>query len=50
MANDSAYGRHLDVNGRRKWRSQGGYPTLIHGGLSILEVAVPFIELRRHPG
>lgn len=33
----SAHGRHLYVNGRRKWKSQGGYPTLTHGGLSILE-------------
>jgi len=35
------------VLGRRKWKSQGGYPTLAHGGLSILEVAVPFIEISR---
>ena len=33
--------------GRRKWKSQGGYPTLTHGGLSLLEVAVPFIELEK---
>ena len=33
------------VLGRRKWKSPGGYPTLAHGGLSLLEVAVPFIEL-----
>jgi hypothetical protein len=44
---DGAHGRHLYVNGRRKWKSQGGYPTLTHGGLSVLEVAVPFIELIR---
>lgn len=42
---DSKHGRHLFVNGRRKWKSAGGYPTLTHGGLSVLEVAVPFIEL-----
>ena len=36
--------------GRRKWKSQGGYPTLTHGGLSLLEVAVPFIELSRVGG
>lgn len=36
--------------GRRKWRSPGGYPTLAHGGLSLLEVAVPFIELSRAGG
>jgi hypothetical protein len=33
--------------GRRKWRSAGGYPTLAHGGLSLLEVAVPFIEISK---
>ncbi len=43
----SAYGQRRYVLGRRKWKSQGGYPTLTHGGLSILEVAVPFIELSR---
>ncbi|MDW5376404.1 hypothetical protein R6258_05675 [Halomonas sp. HP20-15] len=47
MAIDSEHGRHLYVNGRRKWKSQGGYPTLAHGGLSVLEVTVPFIELSR---
>lgn len=36
--------------GRRKWKSPGGYPTLTHGGLSLLEVAVPFIELSRTGG
>ncbi len=36
--------------GRRKWKSQGGYPTLTHGGLSLLEVAVPFVELSRAGG
>ncbi len=44
---------HADATfalGRRKWKSQGGYPTLTHGGLSLLEVAVPFIELSRPGG
>ena len=44
---------HADATfalGRRKWKSQGGYPTLTHGGLSLLEVAVPFIELSRASG
>ncbi len=36
--------------GRRKWKSPGGYPTLTHGGLSLLEVAVPFVELSRAGG
>jgi hypothetical protein len=44
---ESAHGNHLFVNGRRKWKSAGGYPTLTHGGLSILEVAVPFIEISK---
>lgn len=35
------------VLGRKKWKSQGGYPTLTHGGLSILEVAVPFLEISK---
>jgi len=43
----SRHGKHLFVNGRRKWKSAGGYPTLTHGGLSVLEVAVPWIELSR---
>ena len=38
------------VLGRRKWRIRGGFPTLAHGGLSLLEVAVPFIELSRPSG
>jgi len=41
------HGRNRFVLGRRKWSVQGGYPTLAHGGLSVLEVAVPFIEISR---
>ena len=44
---DTPHGKHAFVLGRRKWKSPGGYPTLTHGGLSLLEVAVPFIELSR---
>lgn len=44
---DSPHGSHLLALGRRKWRSQGGYPTLTHGGLSLLEVLSPFIELSK---
>jgi hypothetical protein len=33
------------VMGQRKWKDQGGFPHVFHGGLSLLEVAVPFIEL-----
>ena len=31
--------------GQRKWKSQGGYPLLTHGGLSLHEVLSPFVEL-----
>jgi hypothetical protein len=44
---DSPHGTHLLALGRRKWRSQGGYPTLTHGGLSLLEVLSPFIEISK---
>lgn len=44
---ESLHGAHLLALGRRKWRSQGGYPTLTHGGLSLLEVLSPFVELTR---
>lgn len=44
---DTQHGRWELALGRRKWKSQGGYPSLTHGGLSLLEVAVPFIELSR---
>lgn len=41
----TAHGSHRFLLGRRKWKSAAGYPTLQHGGLSLLEVLVPFIEL-----
>jgi hypothetical protein len=47
LAIQTIHGQHLFVNGRRKWKSAGGYPTLTHGGLSVLEIAVPFIEISR---
>ena len=50
VALDTPHGRHAFVLGRRKWRSPGGYPTLTHGGLSLLEVTVPFLELSRPAG
>ena len=43
----SPHGAHLLALGRRKWRSQGGYPTLTHGGLSLLEVLSPFVEISK---
>ncbi len=41
----TAHGDFQFVLGRRKWKSPSGYPTLHHGGLSLLEVFVPFIEI-----
>jgi hypothetical protein len=41
----SAHGRRRYALGRRKWKTQGGYPTLTHGGLTVLEVASPFVEM-----
>jgi hypothetical protein len=35
----------LAVMGQRKWDVQGGFPHLCHRGLSLLEAAVPFVEL-----
>ena len=43
----SPHGEYLLALGRWKWRSQGGYPTLTHGGLSLLEVLSPFVELTK---
>jgi hypothetical protein len=44
---NSPHGTHLLALGRRKWKSQGGYPTLTHGGLSLLEVLSPFVEMTK---
>jgi hypothetical protein len=35
---------HLVIIGQTKWKVQGGFPHICHGGLSLLEVAVPFVE------
>jgi hypothetical protein len=35
---------HHVVLGQRNWTVAGGYPHLAHGGLSLLEALVPFIE------
>lgn len=43
----STWGRHRYALGQRRWKSQGGYPTLTHGGLTLLEVLCPFLELER---
>lgn len=36
-------GHHI-VMGQRKWKVQGGFPHVDHGGLTLLETAVPFVE------
>jgi hypothetical protein len=41
----SRYNGRLAMMGQRKWTVQGGFPHLCHGGLSLLEAVVPFIEL-----
>lgn len=43
----SPHGNFGLVLGRRKWRCPGGYPTLQHGGLSLLEMFVPFVEIEK---
>jgi hypothetical protein len=40
----TANGYHV-VMGQVKWRIQSGFPPRCHGGLSLLEVAVPWVEL-----
>jgi hypothetical protein len=47
MSVTNMHGSHLLALGRWKWKSQGGYPTLTHGGLSLLEVLCPFVELSK---
>ena len=44
---NSPHGDHLLALGRWKWKSQGGYPTMTHGGLSLLEVLSPFVEITK---
>ncbi|MBP6702581.1 MAG: alkaline phosphatase [Vicinamibacteria bacterium] len=43
----TARGPHRFALGRRGWRVQSGRKNLSHGGLSVLETAVPFIELTK---
>ena len=47
IALSTARGDYRFTLGRRAWSVQGGRKNLSHGGLSLLEVAVPFIELSR---
>jgi hypothetical protein len=47
LAITSVHGPYQFVLGRRKWKSPSGYPTLQHGGLSLMEIFVPFLEIRK---
>jgi len=47
VALNTARGPHRFALGRRGWRVQAGRKNLSHGGLSVLETAVPFIELSK---
>ena len=38
------HNEHQIVMGQRTWKLQGSFPHECHGGLSLLEVTVPFIE------
>ena len=38
------HNQHHVVIGQRKWKVQGGFPHICHGGLSLLEAAVPWME------
>lgn len=40
----TANGYHI-VTGQVKWRIQSGFPPRCHGGLTLLEVGVPWVEL-----
>lgn len=40
----SIHNGRLVAMGQRWWTVQGGFPALFHGGLSLLEACVPFIE------
>ncbi|MDU2146555.1 MAG: hypothetical protein E7E58_01065 [Paeniclostridium sordellii] len=44
---NSNHGDYTFVLNKIKWKVPGGYPTLSHGGLSLLEVMVPFIQFRQ---
>jgi len=45
MRHENSHGIHRLALGRWKWKSPGGYPTLTHGGMSLLELLVPWVEL-----
>lgn len=40
-----SFGEYQVVVGQRRWPVKGGFPDVSHGGLTLLETAVPFVEL-----
>jgi len=42
---DNGSGTFTAVLGRRKWQVPGGFPTLSHGGLTLMEAIVPWMEI-----
>ncbi len=36
---------YLVVMGQRRWNVAGGFPKLCHGGMTLLETVVPYVEL-----
>lgn len=40
-----SHNKHHIVVGQRKWKVQSGFPDVDHGGMTLLEVAVPYMEL-----
>ena len=38
-------GEFCMVTGQRKWKAHGGFPKICHGGVSLLEVTSPWIEI-----
>jgi len=39
------HNNQIVIIGQNKWKVQGGYPNICHGGMSLLEALVPWIEL-----
>ncbi len=39
-----SHGGYHVIMGQCKWKVQGGFPEVCHGGLTLLEIAVPWIE------
>lgn len=40
-----SYNGQYVIMGQRKWTAKSGFPHICHGGMSLLEVAVPYMEL-----